>query len=923
MARWRHELSSFVGRAAEQAAIAARLDVSRPDASRLVSLTGPGGCGKTRLALRIVDSVRPSFAEVELVELAPVEPGLLVPTTVAQALRVTDRAGVSPLDRVAEALADRELLLLLDNCEHVLEDAARLVLVVLERCPNVTVLATSRQRLAVPGEVVIPVLPLGLPAPDERTVEAIAASEAVRLFIDRAQAAEPSFALDEVNASVVAAICAQLDGIPLAIELAAARAGVLSFGDLLAHLDSRFGLLSGGTVAPARHKSLHALVQWSYDLLAPAEQRALAGLSVFRDGFDLDAARAVVGGDDSPGPDSVVAMVAGLVERSLVRVTHEGGTRYSLLETIRSFASGRLAELDSVGEFGRRHLDWALRTACAAEAELGGVGWQAWSERLAIEQGNMRVALTSALDGGDPSAGRQLAARLGRWWFVTGRYAEGREFLVRALDGAEDEPADIRARLLVAAGWCTYHLGDSTEAETLALRGLDAAHEAGDGFLAAWAQVLIAGVAWSAADVARVQEYLEGYETWTATAGAGPLAARAMVLVSNVRFIEGELDEARRLGSEAAGLARGAPGRENLALALIVSTHPTLLSGDLDAAGALLDEALAVATATGDSFSETIAHYQLAWLAAVRGDTAGAEAETARCWAAGRAQGVGVVDALGPFSQAATALSAGDISGAAAFLQVAVDDGRAMAFSCFEAGWLADRACLLARLGDDVGAVEGIRRAEVALAGREGRLAVAMLAYTRAVLAWHHGHLTEAQRHAGQAAAGWLAAGARLEAADGLETLGSLAIARGRYEEGVVLIGAAAGARRVLGYGGQGPAACRQEAAAAVGAATEAMGSEAVGRLLADGAELDLEAALESARRGLGGRKRPGVGWASLTPTEEQVVRLVAEGLRNDAIAQRLYLAPGTVKNHLSHIFAKTGVANRAELAVEAVRRDL
>ncbi len=923
MARWRHELSSFVGRTAEMAAIVARLDASRPDASRLVSLVGPGGCGKTRLAVRIADSVRPSFGGVELVELAAVEAGLLVATTVAQALGVADRAGVSSLDGVAEALADRELLLVLDNCEHVLEDAARLVLVVLERCPRVTVLATSRQRLAVPGEVVVPVLPLGLPAPDERSVEAIAASEAVRLFVDRAQAAQPGFELDRVNASVVAAICAQLDGIPLAIELAAARAGVLSPSDLMAHLDTRFGLLTGGAVAPARHKSLHALVQWSYDLLAPDEQRALAGLSVFRDGFDLSAARAVVGGDDSPGSDAVVATVAGLVERSLVRVTHDGGTRYSLLETIRSFASERLTELDSDGDSRRRHLNWALQTARAAEAELGGVGWQAWSERLATEQGNMRLALASALDGGAPSAGRELAARLGRWWFVTGRYAEGRQFFVRALHGAAGEPAGIRARLLVAAGWCTYHLGDSTEAEALALRGLDAAHEADDEFLAAWAQVLIAGVAWSAADGARVQEYLAGYESWAAIPGADTLAARAMVLLSNVRFIEGDLDEARRLGLEAAGLARTAPGRENLALALIVSTHPTLLSGDLDGAGVLLTEALAVATATGDSFSETIAHYQLAWLAAIRGDIVGAEAETERCWAAGRAGGVGVVDPLGLFSQAAVHLSAGDVADAVALLQVAADAGRAMAFSSFEAGWLADRACLLARLGDRAGAVEGIHRAEAALAGREGRLVMAMLAYTRAVLAWREGELAEAQRHAGQAVAGWCAAGARLGATDGLETLGSLAVARGRHEEGVLLIGAAAAARRRLGYGGQGPATCRPEAVAALAAATEAMGSETVERIVADGAALDLDEALERSRRGLGGRKRPSVGWAGLTPTEEQVVRLVVEGLRNDAIAQRLYLAPGTVKNHLSHIFAKTGVANRAELAVEAVRRDL
>jgi DNA-binding CsgD family transcriptional regulator len=244
-----------------------------------------------------------------------------------------------------------------------------------------------------------------------------------------------------------------------------------------------------------------------------------------------------------------------------------------------------------------------------------------------------------------------------------------------------------------------------------------------------------------------------------------------------------------------------------------------------------------------------------------------------------------------------------------------------MTFTSFEAGWLADRACLLARLGDPLGALDAIGEADGSLAGREGRLVEAMLAYTRGLLAWRRGDLAEAQRHTGEAVATWRDTGARLDAADALETLGSLACARARFAEGIPLIGAAAAAREAFGYRGAGPAACRQDAADAVGAAEEALGGEVVGQLLADGATMRLDEALDGARRSIGGRKRPGAGWASLTPTEEQVVRLVAEGLRNEAIAQRLYLAPGTVKNHLSHIFSKVGVASRAELAVEAVRR--
>ena len=282
---------------------------------------------------------------MQLVELAPLTVGSLVPVTVAQALGLADAVGATPTDGLVEALADRRVLLVVDNCEHLIVDVAALVVALLERCGGLSVLATSRQRLDVPGEALFPVQPLALPDGPSAPLASIATSEAVMLFVERAGAAEPSFELTDANAAAVAQICAHLDGIPLAIELAAARSATLAPAEIAARLDDRFGLLAGGRSAPARHQTLRALVRWSYDLLDDdAARRLLGRLAVFHDGFDLEAAEVVAGGWAPLAPEATVVALAGLVERSLVQVERRPVTRYALLETIRAFAAERLVE---------------------------------------------------------------------------------------------------------------------------------------------------------------------------------------------------------------------------------------------------------------------------------------------------------------------------------------------------------------------------------------------------------------------------------------------------------------------------------------------------------------------------------------------------------------------------------------------------
>jgi len=274
-------------------------------------------------------------------------------------------------------------------------------------------------------------------------------------------------------------------------------------------------------------------------------------------------------------------------------------------------------------------------------------------------------------------------------------------------------------------------------------------------------------------------------------------------------------------------------------------------------------------------------------------------------------------------AEAAAALAAHDVGGAEAALAQATENGHAMGFSAFEPTWLADRACLAARRGDGVAAGELIREAERVMAARPADLAAATVAFARSLVAWHDGDLPLAERRAREATLAWLDRGARLDAGDGVEVLGALACARERWSEGVRLLAAAAAERGRLGYRGAGTAACRDQAETALDRARRELGDAALAALTEEGSAMSLEDAVAYANRGSGGRRRPDAGWASLTPTELQVVRLVAEGLRNDAIARRLYLSPGTVKNHLSHVFTKVGVTNRAELAAEALQRRL
>ncbi len=495
------QLTSFVGRRRDLATVR---NLSRDH--RLVTLIGPGGCGKTRLALQAAADVAKHYRDgAWLVELAAVADPVRVPQAVALAIGAREGGRPRPregdptgtraaaasetwLGRVVAHLQSRDLLLVLDNCEHVVDACARLVAMVLQRCPAVRVIATSREALGVPGEVAWPVPSMSHPdAAHVEDVDDLIRYEAVRLFIDRARAIEPGFRLDDDNAAAVAQIARRLDGIPLAIELAAARLRVLSPAEIAARLDDRFRLLTGGhRTALPRHQTLEAALDWSHDLLAADERTLFRRLSVFGGGFSLDAAEAVCADAERGGgsarawidlPDgeraAVLDVLSQLVDKSLVRVDDAAGaTRYVLLETIRQYGAAKLVAAAEAARFRRRHRDWFLGLAEDAARDLAGPSQDAALDRLALELDNVRTALGWSIEARDGEAALRLAGAVWWLWFVRGGLGEGRDWLDRALALGAEAPDGLRARVLLGAGalaWRQRDYGAAAEELTAAL----------------------------------------------------------------------------------------------------------------------------------------------------------------------------------------------------------------------------------------------------------------------------------------------------------------------------------------------------------------------------------------------------------------------------------------------------------------------
>lgn len=555
-------LTRLVGRDDELAAIEKALA-----GARLLTLTGTGGVGKTRLALAAAADRAGDYADGAcFVELAPLADPELLPQQVLTALGLREETGQSPAATLTAHLRARHVLLVLDNCEHLVAAAATLAESVLRACPRVTVLATSREPLGVPGEATW-------------RVPSLSPAGAMALFAERAQGVQPDFAVTEATAPALAHLCRRLDNIPLAIELAAARTSALSVEEIAERLDDRFRLLSGGArTAVPRQQTLRAMVDWTYDALSDAERRVFDRLAVFGSSFDLEAAEQVVGEDD------VVDVLTGLVNKSLVVAERPGAggrTRYRLLETMRHYARERLAESGDATDVRSRHLARAVAIAIEAQDAVNGPDQAAVLDRLEAEHDDLRVALAWGTSGGDPEPALRLATALGRFWEVRGHLSEGRGWLEAALAaGGGGELPGLRAAALNWAAVLAQHQGDYN-----ASRGL---------------------YEHSLALRRRLDDRLG---TTAALVGLGNLAA-----------LQGRLDAARDLFSESLAIGRDLDQDQVVAASLTNLGWVAHARGDLRGARTMYEEALDVRRRQGDGHGTAMVLANLGDLALQQGD---------------------------------------------------------------------------------------------------------------------------------------------------------------------------------------------------------------------------------------------------------------------------------------------------------------
>jgi predicted ATPase len=583
-----HARSRFIGREAALADCATLLDDTR-----LLTLSGIGGCGKTRLAQELAHRVLPKFPDgVWFVDLAPLQEAQRVSATVAETLGV--QAG-----QLADHLKARRALVVIDNCEHVIGAATRSIETLLDQCGALKIIATSREVLGTAGEQVFAVRSLSLPGTTD--LAEMRRSEAVRLFVDHARLVVPDFDVDERNAAAIAEICRRLDGIALAIELAAARVRVLDLGDIRARIDDRFRLLTGGSRALPRHQTLHATMQWSYDLLTPPEQQLLRQLAVFAGGCTLTAAARVAGGDADEY--DVLERLTALHDKSLLLVDRDSQAqpRYRILETVRQYAEERLNEAGESDEARTRHLLYYIGLAEEAEPQLEGPRQERWFAAFRHEQENLLAAnawCAHAADGG------RLALRLvgssWRYWVYTAQPERGYQLAQAALALAGGAPDDRGCcKTMLGMSRQAFDMGRYDDASAWAERGLDVARRVRDAPLIVDNLRLLAAATHARGDPARALVFAQESCAMARSIGDDQRVGGAMNCMAEVHRHACNWAEAEALYRESARLSRAIEDRRGLAAALTNLASVLMNTGKLSDARAALAEARSLANVAG------------------------------------------------------------------------------------------------------------------------------------------------------------------------------------------------------------------------------------------------------------------------------------------------------------------------------------
>jgi predicted ATPase/class 3 adenylate cyclase/DNA-binding CsgD family transcriptional regulator len=887
------QLTRFIGRALESRDVAAAVADHR-----LITLTGAGGVGKTRLAVEVASRVAHAFEHgARYVDLAPIVDQELVAKTTARTIGLPDQPGRSTVDALTRFLADRELLVVLDNCEHLLDAVAAMVTALLSAAPRVTVLTTSREPIGVPGESIWRVPSLSL------------TDEAVELFADRARLAKADFALDDENRSAVTEICRRLDGMPLAIELAAARVRAIAPAGILAGLHDRFRLLTGGArTAVRRQQTLRASVDWSHALLTEPERVVFRRLAAFVGGFDAAAAEAVASGGEV-GSHQIVDLLALLVDKSLVGAD-EG--RYRMLETVRQYGLEKLGESGEADEVRTRHRDHYLDTVQVLNTPAG-TGHRRGLDAADVDIDNLRAAFDWSLGAGDAECALDLASSLQPFWLARGRIMEGTKWFAAVLGDKstfEELGPAVRARtyadkaLLDAWGVASYDVDEAQRAVAIA-------REIGDPALLARALTACGSIA-SYDAVAAESFFSEAIELARSLDDSWCLS-QILGWQAYAAFLAGD------------PVLAGAAGTEGHLLAESIGDHfvarfsknwgigsALMMQGPLVEAAGQSRVVAAEATGARDLLNTFLALLREGNVLAQQGNPAAARINAYGIIQAGAGLGPSL-EATGYTVLALAELADGDARAAAEAMETAWPNISVQPRIAAIFEWMRAESALA--IGDLEGACHW---AEDGVASTLGWHQMCSLA-TRARVKMVHEQFEAAEGDSHRVLAIASKLGIRNGVPDALELLARVAAAEERRPEAVRLCGAAAGIRGATG-------AMRfkihdHDVEDTIACLRESLEEADFDTAWAEGAALSVDEAIAYAQRGRGERKRPSTGWGSLTPTELDVVRLVGEGLGNKEIGARLFVSPRTVQTHLTHVYAKVGLSSRVQLAQEASRR--